>query len=621
MRETKFIQQNQEKWQEFEKLLENKQKDPDKLNSLYIQITDDLSYSRTFYPNRSVRVYLNGLAQQLFYSLYGNKKGRKNMFTNFWKEDLPQVMYHYRKEFLIAFLVFALSVAIGALSSFMDPQFPAHILGESYVNMTNENIASGDPMKVYKSGNEIDDFLGITLNNLRVAFLTFIMGLFAAIGSIGILMSNGVMVGAFQWFFVEAGEFRESFLTIWVHGTLEISAIIIAGMAGLVMGKGLLFPGTYSRIQAFQVTARHGLKIFLGIAPIIITAGFIEAFLTRYTETPDIIRLALILLSLAFILGYFVWYPRRLAKRGFKNPIKVPNLPADNVDKFEYNKIKSNGEIFLDTFTFLKRNSGAILKYIGISTAAYASIFYVFLSPSYLGMDSGVYLDNPLSILNYKNSYAFGALNLAMLSGLGLMVSFLFKKEKEFGAKKEGMTLADFGRFSINNSFKIIFIVLLLGAISFLPSWMPIIAAFIFLPVLFLWMFVSQKESTKNFFGSLGRTIGLMNGSFARPYVLLIILVLIGVFMGGVFELGLFKQPIQTFLWNFSSESFDTDAIMFSIYVAFRVFTVCILFTLLVAGYSFLYYTLREINDAESLTKRIPQIGERKHVFGLEKEA
>ena len=72
MRETHFIKQNKDKWKEFERILEFKEKDPDKLNDLFVQITDDLSYSRTYYPNRSVRVYLNNLAQQIFYSIYKN---------------------------------------------------------------------------------------------------------------------------------------------------------------------------------------------------------------------------------------------------------------------------------------------------------------------------------------------------------------------------------------------------------------------------------------------------------------------------------------------------------------------------------------------------------------------
>ena len=70
MRETSFIKQNKKKWKEFEKTMETAEPDPEKLNELYVKITDDLSYSRTFYPNRSVRVYLNNLAQQIFHTIY-----------------------------------------------------------------------------------------------------------------------------------------------------------------------------------------------------------------------------------------------------------------------------------------------------------------------------------------------------------------------------------------------------------------------------------------------------------------------------------------------------------------------------------------------------------------------
>ena len=66
MRETKFIKDNQEKWSEYEKTLKKDYQDPDKLNEIFVNITDDLSYARTFYKNRSVRVYLNGLAQNIF---------------------------------------------------------------------------------------------------------------------------------------------------------------------------------------------------------------------------------------------------------------------------------------------------------------------------------------------------------------------------------------------------------------------------------------------------------------------------------------------------------------------------------------------------------------------------
>ena len=88
---------------------------------------------------------------------------------------------------------------------------------------------------------------------------------------------KGLLIVSFgKGHLIKKGLFVESFLTIWIHGTLEISAIIIAGAAGLTMGKGLVFPGTFRRIQAFQRSARRGLKIMVGIFPIFVVAGFIE---------------------------------------------------------------------------------------------------------------------------------------------------------------------------------------------------------------------------------------------------------------------------------------------------------------------------------------------------------
>ncbi|GAB3818017.1 hypothetical protein GCM10028895_14750 [Pontibacter rugosus] len=123
------------------------------------------------------------------------------------------------------------------------------------------------------------------------------------------------MLGAFQYFFYKQGLLLTSVLTIWIHGTLEISAIVIAGCAGLVMGNSLLFPKTHTRLHAFRQGARQGLKIVIGLVPIFITAGFLEGFVTRHTQMPLALSLFIILLSAAFILYYFILYPRLLHKQ------------------------------------------------------------------------------------------------------------------------------------------------------------------------------------------------------------------------------------------------------------------------------------------------------------------
>ncbi|MDF1548217.1 MAG: stage II sporulation protein M, partial [Bacteroidales bacterium] len=105
----------------------------------------------------------------------------------------------------------------------------------------------------------------------------------------------------------------ESALTIWIHGTLEIFVIIVAGASGLILGSSMLFPNTYTRIHSFSKGVKTGIKFIIGILPIFIVAAFLEGYVTRHTEAPDFVRLAIILTELAFIIWYFFIYPVKLA--------------------------------------------------------------------------------------------------------------------------------------------------------------------------------------------------------------------------------------------------------------------------------------------------------------------
>lgn len=316
MREPAFIKKNAKKWKLFERQLKGDSKvSPDKQAELFVQLTDDLAYAKTFFPKSKITIYLNELAAKVHQSIYRNKREEKNRILHFWKTELPTLFYDAQKEFLVSFVIFTAAILIGVISSANDANFVRLIMGDSYVNMTIENIENGDPMAVYKHANEIDMFLGITVNNVRVSFMAFIFGVLFSFGTAYFLVMNGIMLGAFQYFFYEQGLFLTSFLTIWIHGTLEISAIIIAGCAGFVMGNSILFPGTLTRSQSFVKGAKKGVKIIIGLVPIFILAGFLEGFVTRHTELPNVLRLGIIVVSLTFILWYFVVYPMHLNKR------------------------------------------------------------------------------------------------------------------------------------------------------------------------------------------------------------------------------------------------------------------------------------------------------------------
>ena len=316
MREAFFVKQNKDKWARFESLVQKNAKiPPDELSKLYLEVTDHLAYARTFYPKSNTLRYLNELSSKAHQKIYKTKKESRGRFFTFFTQEFPLFFYNYQKQLLVSFFVFALFSAVGAFSAANDGAFVRAIMGDAYVNMTLENIANNDPMAVYKKMGEMNMFLGITVNNIKVALFAFVLGIFLGVGTLYMLMQNAVMIGSFQYFFYDQGLFWESARTIWIHGTIEISVIIVAGAAGLVVGNGILFPKTFSRLQSFIRGVKSGLKIVISTVPFFVIAGFLEGFVTRQTQMPDWLAILIISLSLALILFYYVFYPIYLHKK------------------------------------------------------------------------------------------------------------------------------------------------------------------------------------------------------------------------------------------------------------------------------------------------------------------
>jgi len=317
MREAAFIKQNKSRWEEFEKVVKKPQQaSPDKLAELFIQVTDDLSFARTQYPESRTAGYLNELASKVHLEIYKNKKEDKNRFITFWKQELPAVMYEVQKPLFYSLIIFLISGMVGAISTQYDDTFVRLILGDGYVNMTLENIKNGNPTGVYASSSEFRMFMEITLNNVMVSFREFVFGVFASIGTGAMLIFNGVMVGTFIMFMAKEQQLSQAFPVIMLHGTVELTSLVIAAAAGFTMGNSLLFPGTYSRLESFKKGAVKGLKIVMGLVPFFILAGFIESYITRYAFMHWSIKTFVITLSAILMVYYFVIYPTRLKHHG-----------------------------------------------------------------------------------------------------------------------------------------------------------------------------------------------------------------------------------------------------------------------------------------------------------------
>jgi uncharacterized membrane protein SpoIIM required for sporulation len=312
LREGRFIKKNIEKWKQYQY---ESSADPDEMAGEFTELVNDLGYAKTFYPNSRVTQYLNGLASRIYLGIYKNKKEESSRILKFWRYELPLVVRTHHREILYSFIIFILFATMAAFSAAHDDSFVRGVLGDGYVEMTEDNIAKGDPFGVYKSGQPLMMFLRIAINNIEVSFMVFVAGIFFSIGTVWMLFRNGVMVGAFQYYFFAKGLGWKSVLVIWIHGTLEISSIIIAGAAGLILGNSLVFPGTFNRMESLKRGARDGLKCMIGLIPIFIVAAFLEGFVTRYSTMPVWLSLIILISSMGFIIWYFIIYPIRLQRK------------------------------------------------------------------------------------------------------------------------------------------------------------------------------------------------------------------------------------------------------------------------------------------------------------------
>lgn len=325
MREAMFIKKNVDKWNEYQ---HSETANPDETAERFITLVGDLSYSKTFYPQSKVTRWINAIAASIYLTIYQNKKEKYSRFFIFWRYELPLLFRKYHRILLFTFLVFILFVLIAVFGSIHEPGFIRGILGDEYVDMTESNIARGDPFGVYKSDNPFTVFITIGMNNIFVSFLMAIGGILCGLGTLMSMWQNGLMLGSFQYMFFSKGLGLQSVMVIWVHGTLEILALVISSTAGFIIANSILFPGTYKRFASFKRGVKDALKVMVVLVPIFIIAAFFETYITHLmsnaydrsdstTGMPVWVSAIILFLSLCFITWYFVILPIRLNKKGY----------------------------------------------------------------------------------------------------------------------------------------------------------------------------------------------------------------------------------------------------------------------------------------------------------------
>jgi hypothetical protein len=380
------------------------------------------------------------------------------------------------------------------------------------------------------------------------------------------------------------------------------------------MGKGLVFPGTYNRMQAFQKSARRGIKIMVGIAPIIIMAGFIEGYLTRHTETPDAIRGLFIILCLAFVLLYFVWYPRIKARIGFNHPVRDTRLTPDAKLDLSFTKIRSAGELFTDLAVVYKRHFGTFL--MGSVASALLFIAFAFLPGNALPEDRfsfppGIYLglENMGQFFNNPGAPLIPFAHVLSFSFIGLLV---FRK------------LGQEERPDYKRAPGIAFINLMppmgaLTALLYTNDWYTVFLVVLFAVVPAVWGYCSYREG-RNSLSAFSKSLSLWSPNFSRVFSLSFTLLLVGLLFYSLVNTVLAWFFLDLVTWVVSLDQAGMDQLSV---VLLAFLSVCLLYlvsAMLFLGGGLLYYTLLEIQEAPGLRQRIQEIGLQTRIRGLEKE-
>lgn len=283
----------------------------DELVSLYQRTSAQLSFVRHHYADPALTSELNALVADANSTLYRRTSSPGAGFRRFFAVSFPAATWHLRRFILVAALATFIPAAVVAVwlantEEALDIAAP-EAERAAYVDEEFEAYYSSAPASQFATE--------VLINNIQVSFLAFGAGVFLGVGAVFILMYNGAFVGVALSVFIVAGEQPKFWGLILPHGLLELSAVVIAGAAGMTLGWSVIAPGDVSRSEAFTAAARRSVVVILGLMLAFVTAGIIEGFVTP-SSLPTAARIGVGVAVEAAFVSYIVAFGRRAAAQG-----------------------------------------------------------------------------------------------------------------------------------------------------------------------------------------------------------------------------------------------------------------------------------------------------------------
>jgi uncharacterized membrane protein SpoIIM required for sporulation len=282
---TFWIEKRKQYWEHLEQLLDQTQRrgirsldrgELRELGLLYRQAASDLAVLRADTSSVHFARYLNQLLARAHNTIYSGKKTSAVSILHFFRDTYPEVFRRNLPYCLLALALFLAGAFAGSVLTLQDPDFQLKVLGPQMVEtirkreMWTHSIVAIKPVASS----------AIMTNNLGVAFTTFAAGITAGLGTIYMIVFNGVMIGVIGMACYLSGMSLQLWSFVAPHGVLELPAIFIAAGGGLRLASGLLFPGVLPRKESLARAGREAVQLLLGCVPVLFVAGIIEAFVS-----------------------------------------------------------------------------------------------------------------------------------------------------------------------------------------------------------------------------------------------------------------------------------------------------------------------------------------------------
>ncbi|HKF57888.1 MAG TPA: stage II sporulation protein M [Blastocatellia bacterium] len=266
---------------------------------LYRRTAADLAISREEVQDKRVVNYLNHLVTRAHGTIYRSESSGFGGIATFFRYEFPACFRRSFRAILFSFVLFLFSGLFAGVVCWHDESFADRIVPgirqkiAAHQNWTEE-INTANPLMS----------TSIQTNNITVTFAAFAGGIFIGLGTIYLLIMNGLNVGMVIALCIHY-RFWDPLIFMTAHGAIELTAIFIAGGAGLLLGKSMLMPGDLRRRDALVTYGLLGIKLIMGCIPMLLIAGTIEGFISP-SHIPAGFKFAISVVSAVGLAVYFM---------------------------------------------------------------------------------------------------------------------------------------------------------------------------------------------------------------------------------------------------------------------------------------------------------------------------